>query len=122
MSSVLHFAAQLLLISCHGGGKQIVFFFTELGNIIVQTPCFWVHEKLVKFTMSNFDGCANYMHIGCLNCPECEQTRPWNFKLPSQTVVHILGNVQHCGASVSEHAVSWQVNASLRFVILFRLL
>ena len=27
-------------------------------------------RNLVKFTMSNVDGCAIYMHIGCLNCPE----------------------------------------------------
>ena len=51
--------------------------FTELANIvvvIVTNPMFilpWVHEKFtVKFTMSNVDGCAIYMHIGCLNCPE----------------------------------------------------
>jgi len=31
----------------------------------------WVHEKFtVTFTMSNVDGCAIYMHIGHLNCPE----------------------------------------------------
>ena len=30
----------------------------------------WVHEKFtVKFTMSYVDGCAIYIHIGCLNCP-----------------------------------------------------
>ena len=51
--------------------------FTELANIvvvIVTNPMFilsWVHEKFtVKFTMSNVDGCAIYMHIGHLNCPE----------------------------------------------------
>ena len=41
--------------------------------VIVTNPMFilpWVHEKFtVKFTMSNVDGCAIYMHIGCLNCP-----------------------------------------------------
>ena len=81
MSSVLHFAVfigtnglfsrvRLLLISCH---NNKLFLFTELANIvvvIVTNPMFilpWVHEKFtVKFTMSNVDGCAIYMHIGCL--------------------------------------------------------
>ena len=65
---------RLLLISCH---NNKLFLFTELANIvvvIVTNPMFilpWVHEKFtVKFTMSNVDGCAIYMHIGCLNCPE----------------------------------------------------
>ena len=66
--------ARLLLISCH---NNKLFLFTELANIvvvIVTNPMFilpWVHEKFtVKFTMSNVDGYAIYMHIGCLNCPE----------------------------------------------------
>ena len=62
--------AQLLLISCHNNRLLL---FTELGIsvVIVPTPMFvlpWVHEKFtVKFTMSNVDGCAIYMRIGCLN-------------------------------------------------------
>ena len=89
MSSVPHFAvfigtnglisrARLLLISCH---NNKLFLFTELANIvvvIVPNSMFilpWVHEKFtVKFTMSNVNGCAIYMHIGCLNCPEYMHT------------------------------------------------
>ena len=80
-SSVPHFVGtnglfsrvRLLLISCH---NNKLFLFTVLANIvvIVTNPMFilpWVHKKFtVKFTMSNVDGCAIYMHIGCLNCPE----------------------------------------------------
>ena len=65
---------RLLFICCNDNN---LFLFTELGNIvvvIVTNPIFilpWAHENLtVKFTMSNVDVCAIYMHIGCLNCPE----------------------------------------------------
>ena len=47
---------------------------TNIVVVTVPNPMFilpWVHEKFtVKFTMSNVDGCAIYMHIGRLNCPE----------------------------------------------------
>ena len=65
---------QLLLISCHDNKLLI---FTELGNIVVIVTnamfiLLCVLEKFtVRFTMSNVDGCALYVHIGCLNCPEC---------------------------------------------------
>ena len=59
----------------------------------------WVHEKFtVKFTMSNVDGYAMYIHIGCLNCPEyvigC-----FDFSLPTDNkkclcaFVTVLGSV-----------------------------
>ena len=112
MSSVPHFAVfigtnglfsrvRLLLISRH---NNKLFLFTELANIvvvIVTNPMFilpWVHEKFtVKFTMSNVDGCAIYIHIGCLNCPEYSSGSPLSDSSGSGGDGSVDGSFGGCG-------------------------